>query len=177
MGRLLGTISTVVLAFTLLGASGTASAESQFFQNNKFLSSDDSFLTFNTFSFHFKKADERNSVTPGIGWEYSPTGKLGFHVGTVKDSFNYQAMYFGLNYATPRYAALGGRIRFILGVTALHKQYTPNSEPETKVVPLPVMEIKMSDRFIVNISGSPEIDYQDHHNNAVLIIQGKWNLF
>jgi len=165
MNRLMGSLTLVgILMFGLLGASGTAHAK-------------DSYLTFNTFALHFKNADKRNNVTPGIGWEYSPSGKIGFHVGTVKDSFNYQAKYLGINYATPRYAALGGRVRFILGITALHKQYHPTSEPETKIVPLPAIEFQMSERFTLNISGSPEIDFDDHHNNAVMIFQGKWNMF
>jgi len=164
MNRLKGSLAALAMFVGLLGATGTAQA-------------DDQYLTFNTFALHFENAADRNSVTPGIGWEYSPSGKIGFHVGTVKDSFNYQAKYVGLNYATPRYAALGGRIRFILGITALHKQYDPNSEPETRVVPLPAIEFQMSEKFVLNVSGSPEIDYQDHHNNAVLIFQGKWNMF
>jgi len=132
MKRLMGTLAVIGFALGLLGASGSAHAADQY-------------LTFNTFALHFKNANERNNVTPGIGWEYSPSGKIGFHLGTVKDSFNYQARYVGLNYATPRYAALGGRIRFIVGVTALHKQYHPTSEPETKIVPLPAIEFQMSD--------------------------------
>jgi hypothetical protein len=164
MKKLLGLTTAVVMMFGLLGAASVAHAADQY-------------LTFNTYALHFKKADERNNVTPGIGWEYSPSGKIGFHVGTVKDSFNYQAKYIGLNYATPRYAVLGGRVRFILGVTALHKQYSPNSEPTTKIVPLPAVEFQMTDRFVINVSGSPEIDFQDHHNNAVMFFQGKWNVF
>jgi len=137
---------------------------------------DDSYLVFNTFSYHFKNADKRNAVTPGIGFEYSPTGKIGFHVGTVRDSFSYQAKYLGLNYATPRYASLGGKVRFIVGATILNKQYHPNSEPETKIVPLPVVEIAFSEKAVLNISGSPEIDYGEHHNNAVVFFQFKLNM-
>ncbi len=164
MKRFLGSITAVFITFALLGVSNHAHAADQY-------------LTFNTFALHFKNHNDRNNVTPGVGWEYSPSGKLGFHVGTVKDSFSYQAKYVGINYATQRYAALGGRVRFILGLTALHKQYHPNSDPETKIVPLPTIEFQMSKRFVLNVSGSPEIDYQDHHNNAVMFFQGKWNMF
>ena len=164
MKRFSGSITAAVLCFALLGVSGIAQANDQY-------------LTFNTFALHFKNHDDRNNVTPGIGWEYSPSGKLGFHVGTVKDSFNYQAKYVGLNYATQRYGVFGGRVRFILGVTALHKQYHPNSDPETKIVPLPAVEFQVSKRLVLNVSGSPEIDFNGHSNNAVLIFQGKLNLF
>ena len=164
MKRFTGSIATLVLLFGLLGAANSAQAADQF-------------LTFNTISYHFKNTNERNNVTPGIGWEYSPTKKLGFHVGTVRDSFNFQAKYAGINWATPRYQFLGGRIRFILGLTVLHKQFRPNAEPETKVVPLPVIEFKLSKRFVLNVSGSPEIDFQGQKNNAVVLFQGKLNLF
>ena len=58
---------------------------------------DDGYLVLNTVALHFKNADERNAFTPGIGWEYSPSSKIGFHVGTLSDSFGYQAAYGGLN--------------------------------------------------------------------------------
>ncbi len=137
---------------------------------------DDQYLVFNTVALHFKNADDRNALVPGIGWEYSPSGKLGFHVGTLSDSFGYQAKYGGINYATPRYAALGGKIRFILGATVLNKQYKKDGEPETKIVPLPAVELALSKRAVLNISGSPEIDYGEHHNNAVMFFQFKLNL-
>lgn len=156
-------------AITLLIGGSNANA---FYDDYK----DDSYLVFNTFAYHFKNADKRNAVTPGIGFEYSPTGKLGFHVGTVRDSFSYQAKYFGLNYATPRYESLGGKVRFIIGATALNKQYHPNSEPETKIVPLPVVEFLISKKATLNISGSPEIDFGEHHNNAVVFFQFKLNM-
>lgn len=177
MGRLLGTISTLVLTFALMGASGTAAADTSLLKNSKVFGSDDSFLTFNTFSLHFENFNERNNVTPGIGWEYSPSKKLGFHVGTVQDSFGFQSTYAGLNIATPRYNVFGGQLRFILGATILHKQFRVNSGPETRLVPLPVVELKLSDRFTLNVSGSPALDFQGQRTNGVLILQGKLNLF
>ena len=164
MKAITGSITTLVLLFGLLGAANTAQAADQY-------------LTFNTYSHHFEKRKERQNITPGIGWEYSPSKKLGFHVGTVRDSFNYQAKYVGINWATPRYKVFGGRVRFIVGLTALHKQFTPTSSPATKIVPLPVVEFKFNKRFVLNVSGSPEIDFNGHSNNAVLIFQGKLNLF
>jgi len=134
---------------------------------------DDGYLVFNTFAFHLQESEGRNTVTPGIGWEYSPSGRLGFHGGTLSDSFGYQAFYGGLNYATPRLAALDHRVRFILGATVLHKQFLINGEPDTKIVPLPAMELTLGKRAVLNISGSPEIDYGEHHNNAVVFMQFK----
>ena len=134
----------------------------------------DGYLVLNTVAFHFKNAEERNTFTPGIGWEYSPSSKIGFHVGTLSDSFGYQAAYGGLNYATQ--PVLAGRVRFMLGATILHKQFMKDSEPDTKLVPLPAVEFGITKKAVLNISGSPEIDYGDHHNNAVVFFQLKLNL-
>lgn len=133
------------------------------------------FLVVNTAALHFKNADERRVFTPGIGWEYSPSAKLGYHVGTLSDSFGYQAAYGGLNWATRKYNAGPTRIRFILGATVLHKQFHKNADPETKVVPLPAVEFSLSNRAVLNVSGSPQIDYAGQRNNAVLFFQFKWN--
>ena len=159
------TRTTSILAIgALLLLGGTASR------------ADDGYLVLNTAAFHLQESEGRNTLTPGIGWEYSPSGKIGFHAGTLSDSFGYQAFYGGLNYATPRYAALGGKVRFILGATVLHKQFKINGGPETKIVPLPALELALSKRAVLNISGSPEIDIGDHSNNAVVFVQLKLGL-
>jgi len=135
-----------------------------------------SYLVLNTVAYHFKNADERRTFTPGIGWEYSPSSKLGFHVGTLSDSFGFQASYAGVNWASRNFAAGPIGIRFILGATVLRKQFHKNSEAETKVVPLPALELTLSERAVLNISGSPQLDYAGQKNNAVLFFQFKWNM-
>lgn len=131
----------------------------------------DGFLVINTIALHFENFDERNTFTPGIGWEYSPSAKIGWHVGTLSDSFGYQSSYGGINYATnPKF---NGKVRFMLGATVLHKQFKKNAEPETKLVPLPAIEFRMSDRAVLNLSGSPQVDFGDQQNNAVLFFQLK----
>ena len=157
----------LALAATLAFGSGAARADGYF-------RADDNFLVFNTIALHLQNAEGRNTVTPGIGWEFSPSGKIGFHGGTLSDSFGYQAYYGGLNYATSR--MLAGRLRFIVGATVLHKQFRIDGGPETKIVPLPAAEFRLARRAVINISGSPEIDYADHHNNAVVFLQLKLNL-
>ena len=163
MNRTARLSSFLLLSTLLLLGSATARA-------------DDGYLVFNTLALHLQEAEGRNTVTPGIGWEYSPSAKLGFHGGTLSDSFGYQAFYAGLNYATPRLALFDGRVRFILGASILHKQFLKDGEPETKIVPLPVMELALTRRAVLNVSGSPEIDYGNHHNNAVVFLQLKLNL-
>ena len=151
----------VLFAIGLISASASAQA-------------DDGYLVLNTIALHAKNADERNTFTPGFGWEYSPSGKVGWHAGTLSDSFGYQSFYGGINYATqPR---LYGRLRFLIGATVLHKQFRQDADPETKLVPLPAMEFKLTKRSVLNLSGSPEVDFADQRNNAVLFFQFKLQL-
>lgn len=53
------------------------------------------YLVFNTFAHHFEHSNERDDFTPGIGWEYSPTNRVGFHVGTLSDSVGSPDVDFG----------------------------------------------------------------------------------
>jgi len=159
-------LKIAVLVIALGTTATTASAASD--------APSDHHLVLNTFAWHFDKSDERNDFTPGVGWEYSPTSSVGFHLGTLSDSFGYQAKYAGVNYATRR--VLWNRVRFIAGATILHKQYAKNAEPETKLLPLPAMEITLADRAVLNVSGSPAVDFADQKNNAVVWFQLKLGL-
>lgn len=134
----------------------------------------DGHLVFNTAAIHFKNFNDRNAFVPGLGWEFSPSGKVGFHVGTLSDSFGAQAAYLGVNYGTKR--ILNNRVRFLLGATAVYKQYHKDKPLETKIVPFPVMEVALTQRSSLNISGSPEIDYAGSHSNAVMFFQFKLQL-
>jgi len=157
-------ISKIALAATLLALSlGTSNAHAA-----------DGHLVFNTAAIHFKNFSDRNAFVPGIGWEYSPSGKAGFHVGTLSDSFGAQAAYLGVNYGTRRF--LNNKVRFLLGATVVHKQFHKNKPLETKIVPFPVMEMNLWKRASLNISGSPEIDYAGSHSNAVMFFQFKLQL-
>ncbi len=134
----------------------------------------DGYLVFNTFAWHFENSDERKDFTPGIGLEYSPSNRIGFHAGTLSDSFGYQARYGGIHYSTPRFFA--DRVRLMVGATALHKKYKIRDEPETKIVPLPAIEISLTDRAVLNLSGSPDVDFGDISNNKVVWLQFKLGL-
>ena len=130
---------------------------------------DNGFLVFNTVAYHFENSDERNDFTPGIGWEYSPTSAFGFHVGTLSDSFGFQSTYGGINYQTRR--LFNNRVRLILGASVVHKQFRPNAEPETKLLPFPVVEFTLTRRAVLNVSGSPELDFAGQKNNPVIFFQ------
>ncbi|ASJ73078.1 hypothetical protein IMCC3135_14965 [Granulosicoccus antarcticus IMCC3135] len=151
-------VTVVLLAFGSLTGSASAKA-------------DNSFLVLSTLALHFENFDDRNAFTPGIGWEYSPSHKLGWNAGTLSDSFGYQSYYGGINYATR--AVLASRVRLLLGISVVHKQFKKNGAPETKILPFPALEVKMSKNAVLNISGSPAIDYGDQKNNAVLFFQYK----
>ena len=155
-------------AALLVGATATAADSPAEAGRN------DGYLVFNTFAWHFENSDERNDFTPGIGWEYSPTNRLGFHVGTLSDSFGYQAKYGGIHYSTPRF--LDNRVRLMVGATALHKKYKIKDDPETKLVPLPAIEFSVSDRAVLNLSGSPDVDFGEISNNKVVWLQFKLGL-
>jgi len=132
---------------------------------------DNGFLVINTLALHFENFDDRNAFTPGIGWEYSPSGAFGWHVGTLSDSFGYQSRYGGINYATQPF--MYGKVRLMLGATVLHKQFKKNGDPETKLVPLPAMEVRLTEQAVLNVSGSPQVDFANQKNNAVLFFQLK----
>ncbi len=154
-------VTAVLLAFGSLTGSASAKA-------------DNSFLVLSTLALHFENFDERNAFTPGVGWEYSPSSKIGWHGGTLSDSFGFQSYYGGINYATkPMFAS---RVRFLIGASVVHKQFKKNAEAETKLLPFPAMELKISRHAVLNISGSPAVDYGDQQNNAVLFFQYKLQL-
>lgn len=135
---------------------------------------ENSYLVLSTLALHFENFDERNAFTPGIGWEYSPSKKIGWHAGTLSDSFGYQSYYGGLVYASRPMVA--SRLRFLLGASVVHKQYKKNGDPETKLLPFPAMEVKLSKRAVLNISGSPQVDFGNQRNNAVVFFQYKLDL-
>ena len=153
--------SILVLVFGMMVASTSAKA-------------DNGYLVLSTLALHFENFDDRNAFTPGVGWEYSPSSKLGWHGGTLSDSFGYQSYYGGINYATR--SVIAGRIRFLVGASVVHKQFKKNAEPETKVLPFPALEVKLTRRSVLNISGSPAVDFANQKNNAVMFFQYKLQL-
>ena len=158
-------IFKIVTAVLLALGSMVSSASSK---------ADDGFLVLNTVALHFENFNERNALTPGIGWEYSPSRKVGWNVGTLSDSFGFQSFYGGINYATR--PMLAGRVRLLGGLSVVHKQFSKNSDPETKLLPFPALELKLNKYAVLNISGSPSVDFANQKNNAVLFFQYKLQL-
>jgi len=136
----------------------------------------DDFFVLNTVALHFENFQDRNAIVPGVGWEYSPSNHLGWHIGTFSDSFGSQATYAGVNYATRSVRIMTRDVRLMLGATVLRKQYHVDTDVQTKIVPLPAVEISLTDKTVLNISGSPEIDYKGEHSNAVMFFQIKMNM-
>lgn len=136
----------------------------------------DDFFVLNTVALHFDNFEDRNALVPGVGWEYSPSQRLGWHIGTFSDSFGSQATYTGINYATARKRILTRDVRLMIGATVLRKQYHANTELQTKIVPLPAVEVSVTENTVLNISGSPEVDYNGEHSNAVMFFQLKMNM-
>ena len=158
-------IFKIVTAALLAFGSLTTSASSK---------ADNNFLVLNTVALHFENFTDRNALTPGVGWEYSPSKKLGWNGGTLSDSFGFQAYYGGINYATR--PMLAGRVRFLAGLSVVHKQFKKDSGPETKLLPFPALELKLNKYAVLNVSGSPAVDFANQKNNAVLFFQYKLQL-
>lgn len=154
-------VAAVILVTGLFSSKASADSENQY-------------LVLSTVALHFENFDERNTFTPGIGWEYSPSRKLGWHAGTLSDSFGFQSYYAGLVYASR--PVLASRLRFLFGASVVHKQFKKNGDPETKLLPFPALELKLSKRSVLNISGSPQVDFADQKNNAVVFFQYKLGL-
>jgi len=126
-------INNIIIAAALLGLSiGTSNAHAS-----------DGHLVFNTAAIHFKNFSDRNAFVPGLGWEYSPSGKAGFHVGTLSDSFGAQAAYLGVNYGTRRF--FNNKVRFLLGATIVHKQFHKNKP----FYPLRLVGFTAASRFYI----------------------------
>ncbi len=136
----------------------------------------DDFFVLNTIALHFDNAKERNAIVPGVGWEHSPSSGLGWHIGTFSDSFGSRATYTGINYASAKKRILSRDVRFLIGATILRKQYHEDSDLQTKIVPLPAVEISLTKNTVLNVSGSPEVDYNGEHSNAVMFFQLKMNV-
>ena len=154
-------VTAVLLAFGSLTNSASAQA-------------DNSFLLLSTMALHLENFNERNTFTPGVGWEYSPDSKIGWHGGTLSDSFGFQTYYGGINYATrPMFAS---RVRFLMGASVVHKQLMKNGDTKTKLLPFPAMEVKISRHAVLNFSGSPAVDFGNQRNNAVVFLQYKLQL-
>lgn len=153
----------IAVAVLLLSITATGAAQA------------DQFFVVNTGAYHFKNQDERNAFTPGVGWEYSPSSKVGFHIGTLSDSFGYQATYGGINWATRPLDLGTTKLRLIVGASIVHKQFHKNTEAQTKILPLPAVEVALTRRAVLNISGSPQLDVAGQKNNGVIFFQFKWN--
>jgi len=138
--------------------------------------SKDNYFVLNTIALHFDNAKERNAVVPGFGWEHSPSKGLGWHTGTFSDSFGSRAAYIGINVSTSQQTLFNQKFRFLVGATILRKQYHKNKGLQTKVVPLPAIELTLTQSTVLNVSGSPEIDFNGEHNNAVMFFQIKMKI-
>lgn len=134
------------------------------------------YLAIQSFSLHFEKIKQRNGFNPTIGYEVTSTKRLGWQAGLFKDSFNYNSAYAGLNYAFDRFYVLGRPVRPLLSVNVIHKKFKKNGNGETKLVPIPVIEVNVFKKLNVNISGTPQIDSTKNHTNGVIFFQFKYLL-
>lgn len=133
----------------------------------------DQYLVLEGFSYHMKKSDERNALNLGLGIESSPTHKWGWQVGTFRDSFHQNASYAGLNYALKPFPLLGQKARFIPSLNVVRKKFAKTEYVRTRVIPLPTLEVCINGKMILNVSGSPALDYDQTRTNGVVFLSLK----
>ncbi len=134
----------------------------------------DEYISLQAVSFHFKKANERQAIHPSLGFEYSREHKLGWQAAWFKDSFGYQSGYMGINYSANKFKVLGVPVRLIGALNVVHKQFIKGGEGETKLVPIPIIEVGIQKHVSLNITGSPKLDYANgKRTNGVLVMQLK----
>ncbi|HBS25640.1 MAG TPA: hypothetical protein DD827_00695 [Gammaproteobacteria bacterium] len=132
------------------------------------------YISLQAVSLHFKKYKERQAVHPSLGYEYSRNRKLGWQAAWFKDSFGYQSGYMGVNYTAKQFKLLGMSVRLIGALNVVHKQFVKGGDGETKLVPIPIIELGIQKYISLNITGSPELDYANgKHTNGVVVMQLK----
>lgn len=134
------------------------------------------FLVINSLALHFENFSERNTLTPGIGYEYSPDAGWGWHAGVFRDSFSQSSGYVGANYGFKPVYPMGVPTRLIMGVSAIHKQFFAGKGMQTLLLPVPILEFGVSRRTKLNISGAPAIKSGKYHNNGLLFVQLKFDM-
>ena len=136
----------------------------------------DHYLVVQTLSLHFEKFDERNGFNPTLGYEYSPGNQTGWQFGVFRDSFDYTSGYLGLNLKVFDFTIAGRRIKTLMTLNAVHKQFKKVGGGETRIIPFPILDVSLPARFHLNISGVPQIPEKRIHTNGLLFFQLKYNL-
>lgn len=131
------------------------------------------YLVMEGVSYHFKKNEERNALNLGFGFESSPTNKIGWQFGTFQDSFHQSAAYAGINYALKPFSLFGQSARFIPSLNVMRKKFAKKEYVSTRVVPIPVLEVCIRGNVVLNVGGSPRLDYDGVSTNGVLFFSLK----
>jgi hypothetical protein len=59
-------------------------------------------------------------------------------------------------------------------LNVMEKQYLKGKDLETRIIPMPILEVKASNKLSINVTGTPQLDYSDkHHTNGVILFQFK----
>jgi hypothetical protein len=157
------TLSIVVLSFILLTISSVSLAADL-----------ERFVSLPSLSYHFENFNDRKAFHPAIGYEYSPDHAVGWQAAFFQDSFGQDARYIGINYSSKGFALFGFRTRVMGVLNVMEKQYLKGKDLETRIIPMPILEVKASNKLSINVTGTPQLDYSDkHHTNGVILFQFK----
>jgi len=160
------TLSIVVLSFILLSISSVSLAEDL-----------ERFVSLPSISYHFENFNDRKAFHPGIGYEYSPDHALGWQAALFQDSFGQNAQYIGANYSSKAFPMFGLRMRVMGMLNIINKQFLKGQDVETRIIPMPIVEVKATQKLSFNITGTPQLDYSSqHHTNGVVLFQMKMAL-
>jgi len=157
------TLSIVILSLVLLTVSSTS-----------FAADLERFISLPSVSYHFENFSDRKAFHPGIGYEYSPDHAMGWQAALFQDSFGQDARYIGVNYSSKAFPLLGFRVRTMGVLNVMEKQYLKGQDIETRIIPMPILEVKATNKLSFNVTGTPQLDYSEkHHTNGVILFQLK----
>ncbi len=106
----------------------------------------------------------------------SPLSGLGWQVGLFRDSFEQLSGYAGLNYTLATYYRGNLQARLLGVANITYKQFHKGQDPETRLIPLPALELKTVGDVFVNLSVVPEIGGKKYHTNGLMYLQFKLKL-
>jgi hypothetical protein len=129
-----------------------------------------------TLTVHFNNFSERNGINSTLGLENSPLGGWGWQAGIFRDSFGRVSGYAGINHSLWQTDLHDIPLRFLFTANVVHKQFHKNRQRETKLIPLPTLELSASRNWLVNLGIIPETPKGTNHTNGLLFLQIKLKL-
>ncbi len=161
-------ISTAAIGCLLAALASTSTGADE--------ADDSMYVVFQTLTLHFDNFSERNGVNTTLGLERSPINQWGWQAGIFRDSFGRISGYAGLNRSLYETRIRNRPLRILLTANVVHKQFHKNKNRETKVIPLPTLELSATKALFINMGVVPETPDGRNHTNGLLFVQMKLKL-